>query len=207
MSNAQVAMRRLTVPEALKLDDISLYVFNTVKPGGNINLTVKGDDGVMQTVVVPKTFIPVDMTLFIGRENLLNNQIFRRLVLRGDLVIVETKEAEKAIAKHPRAVAEQSRILASNTDYSDQAANLPETISMIVAGDDKALAGKERSKAEIKPFAAGIVGRAMAADCDVADLMADIEANISELSIDDLEYIATNVEDQSLKQFIIDQIG
>jgi hypothetical protein len=205
-SSNKALMRKLTVPEALKRDDLCLYVMNIVKPGGNINLTAKGEDGQMQSVVIPKTFIPVDMTLFINRANLLNNQIFRQLVVRGDVVIVHPDDAEKAIEAHPNAKKEQKRILSSNTDY-DVAGGAAGNSGYIEMKDTGGSLQQrvESDASNISPFAAGIVSRA--ASEDVADLMMDIEANRDTLSTDDLEFIATNVEDATLKQFIVDQLA
>lgn len=205
-SSNKALMRKLTVPEALKRDDLCLYVMNIVKPGGNINLTAKGEDGQMQSVVIPKTFIPVDMTLFINRANLLNNQIFRQLVVRGDVVIVHPDDAEKAIEAHPNAKKEQKRILSSNTDY-DVAGGAGGNSGYIEMKDTGGSLQQrvESDASNISPFAAGIVSRA--ASEDVADLMMDIEANRDTLSTDDLEFIATNVEDATLKQFIVDQLA
>ena len=198
-------MRKLTVPEALKRDDLCLYVMNVVKPGGNINLTAKGEDGQMQSVVIPKTFIPVDMTLFINRSNLLNNQIFRQLVVRGDVVIVHPDDAEKAIEAHPNAKKEQKRILSSNTDYDINSGGQSGGYIEMKDTGGSLQQRVESDASNISPFAAGIVSRA--ASEDVADLMMDIEANRDTLSTDDLEFIATNVEDATLKQFIVDQLA
>ena len=206
-TSSKALMRKLTVPEALGKDhvnDISLYVMNVVKPAGNINITVKGEDGSPQSVVLPKTFIPVDMTLFINRTNLLNNQVFRVLVVRGDVVIVHPEDAEKVIAAHPNAQKEQKRILSSNTDYDINAGGQTETHIEMKDSGGSIQQRAESNSGNVSAFAAGIVSRA--ASEDVADLMMDIEANLDDLSTDDLEFIAVSVEDAALKQFIVDQI-
>lgn len=204
--NNKNLMRKLTVPEAIgRKDDISLYVMNVVKPGGNINLTVKGEDGTPQSVVIPKTFIPVDMSLFINRSNLLNNQVFRVLVVRGDIAIVHPEDAEIAIAGHPNAQKEQKRILSSNTDYDIAGGGQTSTHIEMRDTGGSLTQRVESNASNISPFAAGIVSRASSED--VADLMMDIEANRDSLTTDDLEFIATSVEDATLKQFIIDQLN
>jgi len=120
-NRSSAEMRKLTVAQALQdKDDIHLFVMNIQKPDGNINLTVKGDDGTNQSVVIPKTFIPLDMGLFINRDNMLNNQIFRRLVARGDaVVIVNTEDAINAIENYPSARKELKRILSENNTYHE----------------------------------------------------------------------------------------
>jgi len=202
-SSAQ--MRKLTVAQALAdKDDIHLFVMNIQKPDGNINLTVKGDDGTNQSVVIPKTFIPLDMGLFINRENMLNNQIFRRLVARGDaVVIVNTDDAHSAIENNPSAKKELKRILSENNTYQvaeedDGFITMKATTS--VSPD------KQEHIPNTSPFAMGIVQQAGEPNADMADLMLDIEGRLPDLSLNDLEFICASVEDASLKQWIVDQI-
>lgn len=200
-------MRKLTVAQALAdKEDIHLFVMNIQKPDGNINLTVKGDDGTNQSVVIPKTFIPLDMGLFINRENMLNNQIFRRLVARGDaVVIVNTEDAINAIENNPSAKKELKRILSENNTY--QVADEDDGfITMKASGSAPVSPDKQEVIPDLSPFAMGIVQQAGEPNADVADLMLDIEGRLSDLSMNDLEFICASVEDASLKQWIVDKI-
>lgn len=207
-SRNSAQLRKLTIAQALaNKDDIHLFVMNIQKPDGNINLTVKGDDGTNQSVVIPKTFIPLDMGLFINRENMLNNQIFRRLVARGDaVVIVNTDDAINAIENNPSAKKELKRILSENNTY--QVAEEDDGfITMKSSGSAPVSPDSQETMPNLSPFAMGIVQQAGEPNADVADLMLDIEGRLSDLTMNDLEYICASVEDASLKQWIVDKIA
>lgn len=203
-------MRRMTVMEALADNSPHLYIMNRVAEdpklvAGNINLNVKSDDGGMTVIVIPATFIPVDMSLFISKENLLKNQAFRRLDAANKISIINPEDAQNAIESNPRAKKEVLRILNINSAHGGRTAgDGPEMIEMRPtkngAGDTD-LAPLQN----INPFAIGIVQRSKTDD--VADLMADIESRAHTLEVSDLEYIASNVEDATLKQFIVDYVS
>lgn len=203
-------MRRMTVMEAMADPSPHLFVMNRVEEdpklvAGNINLNVKSDDGGMTVIVIPATFIPVDMSLFISKENLLKNQAFRRLDAADKISIIHPEDAQNAIASNPRAQKEVKRILNINHAHGGRTTEGgPEMIEMRAtsagAGDTDLTPLQN-----VNPFAIGIVQRAQTED--VADLMADIESRAHSLEISDLEYIASHVEDASLKTFIVDLVS
>lgn len=198
-------MRRQTVAEALADKSPHLFVMNRVKPEGNINMNALGDDGVMTAIVIPTTFIPLDMTLFISRENLLKNMVFRRLEASGKIAIINPEDAIAAIEGEPRAKKELDRILNVNNEHggrlSSEREELIEMRATSQGSGDTNLAPLQN----INPFAIGIVQRATSED--VADLIADIESRAHTLEVSDLEYIAQNVEDKTLKQFVVDYVS
>lgn len=204
-SQSKALMRPLTITQALAMDHISLYVMNRTKPAGNINLTVLGEDGTLQSIVIPKTFVPIDMTLFAPRDNLLKNKYFRQLCQLGEIAIAHPDDAEAAIQASPKAKQEIQRVLTMNAG-SDSAA-MPEYLEMRT---DVAAPVKQQAPIHNEetysptPFVAGIVNRALNEGEDMADLMDDISMRQDELSFEDMTYIANNVEDQTLKQFIAD---
>lgn len=222
MSQQNVAlMRPLTVVEALaRKEDLTLYVMNMVRPTreqpdmrpGNINLGVKGDDGSVQTVVIPKTHVPIDMTMFISRENLLLNRHFRQLVQLGHIAIAHPEDAERAIQNSASAQKEINRVLSLNSygAENNSPARMLELRSspLIDGGNGVPTLATESAPTEFlpDPFAVGIVNRA-AGNEDVADLIGDIEIQRLALTEADLTYIANNVEDPVLKQAIADMIS
>jgi hypothetical protein len=206
---SKALMRPLTVTQALvdHKDDLALYVMNRTKPAGNINLTVLGEDGTQQSIVIPKTFVPIDMTLFAPRSNLLKNKHFRQLCQLGEIAIAHPDDAEAAIQNSPKAKQEIQRVLTMNAG-SDSSA-MPEMLEMRTdvapPVQQQAPIHNEESYSPT-PFVAGIVNRALLEGEDMADLMDDISMRGDELTFDDLTYIANNVEDQTLKMFIADMI-
>lgn len=206
---SKALMRPLTVTQALvdHKDDLALYVMNRTKPAGNINLTVLGEDGTQQSIVIPKTFVPIDMTLFAPRANLLKNKHFRQLCQLGEIAIAHPDDAENAIQASPKAKQEIQRVLTMNAG-SDSSA-MPEMLEMRT---DVAPTVQQQAPIHNEetynptPFVAGIVNRALLEGEDMADLMDDISMRQDELSFEDMTYIANNVEDQTLKQFIADML-
>ena len=219
MSNQNVAlMRPLTVMEALaREDDLTLYVMNMIRPTrenpdmklGNITLSVKGEDGTIGGVTIPKTQVPIDMTMFAPRENLLRNKHFRQLVQLGHIAIAHPEDAETAIANNPRAQKEIKKVLSLNA-YGEGGMT-PKMLELRMdpfseAGSIPHLPEQSQPTEKLPdPAAVGIVNRA-AGNEDIGDLIADIQMQREILSLDDLTYIANNVEDPVLKQAIADML-
>lgn len=210
MANAKTLLRKITIQQALEnKDDLSLFVMPQLKEPGNINLTVN-NNGVRTGVVIPTSFIPVDMAFFTEREALLRDVTFRRLVAAGIIAIVDTKQAQELIQNHPNAQREQKRILQANVDYDVKGA-ASDTVEYIDRRDTNKgpalLKDNEQDEgANISPFAVGVVDRVASGSEDIGDIIADIESYFNNLQIPDLEFIVSNVEDATLKQAVMDMI-
>lgn len=210
MAKPKVILRKVTIQAALdNKNDMHLFVMPQVKTPGNINLTVV-NAGQRVAVVVPTTFIPVDMALFTERESLLRDQVFRRLVARGDIAIINSDDANKLIEEHPNAQRELQRILSANSDFDVAKTGDADTVEYIDRRSEQqktpALVEEEEEKGlDINPFVVGVVNRAAASE-DVADIIADIESRFNTLNVQDLEFIVNNVEDATLKQAVMDMI-
>lgn len=81
-----------------------MYVANRTEPRGNVAFSAQNDLGQPVAVLVPATFIPVDLTTQATKESLLKSTYFRRALTQGQVVIIETESAEhylrtSAIAK------------------------------------------------------------------------------------------------------------
>lgn len=72
-----------------------LYVVNVGKPRGMVAFNLTDDVGSPVAVVVPATFIPIDLTEQVTRESLLRSTQFRRLLSRDFLAIVREDSAEE----------------------------------------------------------------------------------------------------------------
>src|SRR5690606_7211706 len=204
---SKVRLRLITL-QAAQADtaELSLFVMNRTKPAGNINMTVTGDDGISQTVVIPTTFIPVDMSNFVSKAALLRSTVFRRLVASGSVVLVDPNNARDAIENDPRAAREAKRLVSINAAVNST--DGPGVIEMDYSGvvseekRSQATAGDEEDAGQqINPFAIGIVSRANSGD-DIADLICDLESHAHTLEIVDFDYIMTNVSDQTLKSWV-----
>ena len=105
----KVKLQRLTVTQAEKADDSQLFVLNKSNPRGNVNFVVVDSGQQKVSVQVPVTFIPVDLSTFATKADVLRNPNFRRLVARGFVHIVSSESAEEFL-QDERAQKEHNRI-------------------------------------------------------------------------------------------------
>lgn len=87
-----------------------LYVLNSTKPKGNVAFNCVNDVGQPVGVMVPSTFIPVDLTEQITRDSLLKSTNFRRALSKGQLVILTNESAEDYLRTNSVAKREFARI-------------------------------------------------------------------------------------------------
>lgn len=199
MSKVQMRKLLLREAEATLENDSSLYVMNrTTDPVGAINLTAVGAGGTRIPVVIPNTFIPVDMSNFVPKENLLRDATFRRLVQSGVVILINSEDAERAISANPRAEKEQQRIYSVNSELQED--ETPGTVT--IGGDDVKTEKKVVTENEVSPFALGVVQRLNEGSENSADIISDIEARAYSLKPADFEYISNNVSDSDVKQFV-----
>ena len=198
MSNVQ--MRKILLKDAEASSDKSLYVMNRTDVPGAINLTATAANGHRVPVVIPNTFIPVDMSNWVPKENLIQDPTFRRLVQSGAVFLINTEDAERAIASNPRAEKEQQRIYAINAQLAgdgDKAGTVE-----ITGSREKQAKKVVTENDNVGPFALGIVQRSKEGNEDVSDIISDIEARAYSLKPNDLDYIANNVSSSEIKQFV-----
>lgn len=72
-----------------------MYVANRTEPRGNVMFSAKDDMGQPVPVLVPATFIPIDLTQQATKESLMQSTHLRRALRMGHLVIIDTDSAEE----------------------------------------------------------------------------------------------------------------
>ncbi|QZE58101.1 hypothetical protein MPK70_gp225 [Erwinia phage pEa_SNUABM_33] len=72
-----------------------MYVANRTEPRGNVMFSAKDDMGQPVPVLVPATFIPIDLTQQATKDSLMQSTHLRRALRMGHLVIIDTKSAEE----------------------------------------------------------------------------------------------------------------
>lgn len=98
-----------TINEAIKNEkEISLYVVNTSDNNQRINdkpikaevsFPVKSANGQTTNVRIPSTWIPVDLSLQVTKEDLVKSPDLRRLITRGNLELMREEEALEILNK------------------------------------------------------------------------------------------------------------
>lgn len=101
-------------------DDIvaPMYVANRTEPRGNVAFSAKDDLGQPVAVVVPATFIPVDLTQQATKASLLQSTHLRRALRMNQLVIIDTKSAEEYLRTSAMAQAEMRNLNKMNASIS-----------------------------------------------------------------------------------------
>lgn len=190
---ARVKLKPLTLREAeLIKDDSRLFVLNRANPEGNINLNVTSD-GQRIAIVIPMTFVPIDMSNFAQRQALLNNTDFRKLIAKGAVQLVDNDEAHKLVTTDARCIKETANLYNSvftDTEVGD-------------ANDQAQNIGLEAKN----PFIQSLLLRAGNDDEDVADLISEAEAKMHTLTKSDIEYVANNATSQEMKQWASDTVA
>ncbi|QYW05582.1 hypothetical protein pEaSNUABM25_00226 [Erwinia phage pEa_SNUABM_25] len=93
--------------ERYKDDSVaSLYVLNRTEPRGNVAFSAVNDLGQPIAVVVPATFIPIDLTTQATKESLMKSTHFRRALNQRQLVILDNDSAENFLRSNPLAKTE-----------------------------------------------------------------------------------------------------
>ncbi|QZE57104.1 hypothetical protein MPK67_gp231 [Erwinia phage pEa_SNUABM_32] len=101
-------------------DDVvaPMYVANRTEPRGNVAFSAKDDLGQPVAVVVPATFIPVDLTQQATKASLLQSTHLRRALRMNQLVIIDTKSAEEYLRTSSLAQAEMRNLNKMNASIA-----------------------------------------------------------------------------------------
>lgn len=177
----------LTVAQAEKdKSSSSLWVLNnsgnqgSLKQKGVINISIPEGNGQVNTIRVPITFIPIDLTTQATKNAVLSNPQFRRLVQGGLLRILSADHAEELL-QSPDAQEEQRRIfsLGSADELQPLQETAPEQVKNIIQADQGTISG----------YALNLAHNS---DGNEDDLVASLKANASTLTTEELKYIVNN---------------
>lgn len=194
----------LTVP-TLSMDQInkltgSIYVVNSSdngrrQPKGNIVFTVTGQDGTTLTVVVPKTFVPIDLTTWCRAEDIKNSTEFRALIRKSQLHVIDAKYAEQFLSQ-PASVAEVERLSKTRSGIiSDN--TVPKNITLGMTSSDTVEEEPVRSpliKGRINPAFELLVNKFNAG---VEEKLLIAELRTLDLTQEDLVWATNNIKDTS----------
>lgn len=195
---------RFTVVQAERNKDSRLFVLNQSNPKGNVNVTIAASHGEKHTIQIPITYLPVDLSNQMEKESILRNPHFRRLCSNGMLVIVNPDQAEEFL-KRPDVEREYRRVYGDNATIVQPATvnvqvnNNPTALEQLTV-EDRAL------EAGISPFIVNMIARIDTGE-NVADLMAELDARMTELRIEELRFLADNTAEAKIKEWAEEAIG
>jgi hypothetical protein len=167
----------------------SLWVMNNTNPRGPINVNMPDGLGGVTIMVVPLTWIPVDLTTQAARDSLLKSPPFRRLVTSNLLSLVSDESAE-AFMENPEAKEEARKVYS----YINNSGNLDV---------ENSEAGKvlQESSGDISGFALSIVE----SELDEDKVLSMVRNQTGAMSSKDFEYIAQHCKYTRVREFCAEQ--
>lgn len=180
----------------------SLYVLNRSNPNGNIAFNCINELNVTIPVLIPATFIPVDLTTMAPLENLLKSSVLRQIFSKGQLVIIRKEEAEEYL-KSPRAKAEYQKLnkltggLISGQGAED---NFGE-IELETGG-----ASSKSKNSRNEDFLTAIIDRANDEDSDDESIQREFLSKQHVLTRNDLNRLRNEVKRASLIDLVLEAL-
>lgn len=166
---------------------------------GNIMFSVTGDDARPTSLVVPVTFIPIDLSVQAPVDNLIRSTHFRAAISQGRLAIINPSCLNEFF-QHPVAANEYRRI--NDGDWTPIGGD---GLSLDQAGEadrisDMQLQGTEGDT--VKPEVRAIIDSSLAGDAS-DQVQAAILNQADTLTAEDLQFIADSVTDTNVKELCI----
>lgn len=117
---------------------MSVYVQN--RHSMSLSFNIEQANGNQKTVLIPKTYIPIDLSFYAKPEVIRESPDYRRLVARGWIKEIESKEA-KELLSNPEAQLELNRLLSKrNMVMTDRNVSTVTTDSESSSAEDIAFA-------------------------------------------------------------------
>lgn len=203
ISQHAAQLKRLTIRQAETNNDSRLYVINQANPRGNINITITGTGGERHTLHIPVTFIPVDLSNQAEKELILKNPNFRRIHAKGLIAIVDGDDAEKFLQR-PEIAREFARIYGDHALLPNAAGHVDiSTVQDTLTPGEQATVEDRALASGISPFVVNMIGRAESGESP-ADLIADLDAQLTTLDIASVRFLADNTTVPQIKEWAVE---
>lgn len=124
-------MATVTITDLERKKKGPIYAINSSKPPRRGNLVIPIDDRKDQ-IVIPMTWVPIDLVEHADRSKILGSTQFRQSILRGDVTLLSEKEAAGLMSRDGaheelgRARAFQINSVPSTRDPMEMAASVPQ---------------------------------------------------------------------------------
>lgn len=164
----------------------SVWAMNNTNPRGALNLTMPDGLGGTTIMVLPVTWIPVDLTTQATKEMLLKSPVFRRMVTMQVIQLL-TEEAAAAIMTDPDAKKEALRVYSVVQQVELEPANANPEVAKL----------KNEEAGNISGFAMNIVGM----DVEEDKVLTMIRGQDGILTGEDYKYIAANSAMGRVKEY------
>jgi hypothetical protein len=183
MNTATINRQPLTIAQAEKDKESSLWVLNNSggngKQKGVINITIPEGNGQVNTIKMPVTSIPIDLTTQATKSSILSNPQFRRIVQGGMLKLVSGDHAAELLSS-PEAQEEQRRLFSLGYDELPAVQHdAPEAVKDMLA----------ENAGDIGGFAMNLAHNN---DGNEDDLLVSLRNQLDTLNPGELKYIVNN---------------
>lgn len=200
--------RRISLSEIDREAGSHVYVYNRAtekyRQKAVVLIPQQKPDGTSDSIPVPATWIPYDLSECIPKDMLLNNMIFMRLVAQGVLELVRTAEAQ-TILDTPAAMAEAERIRASSLVIPDPNSGPGEFLAQPAPGPlPQPAPGQLADVAEgVQPVLVDLMSRD---DIDDGARLGNLRVLAETLGAKDLEYVQAHSNDEGISQFVANKL-
>lgn len=181
----------LTIGDIEASKSSSIWVLNKSNPKGNVTISVPNGMGNVSTVIMPATWIPMDLTTQSTKQSLTASPVFRRMLTLGMLQVISEEEAQNLLADRD-AQEEMQRIYALPTEMSVDPSSVPKPVATL----------KSEAAGEVSGFALNI------SHTDTLDENQVMNAlrNNDQLSRADMQYIVANSKHSKVKAFLAEKL-
>ena len=184
--------KTLSIGEMEATKSSSIWVLNSSNPKGNITITVPNGMGNQVTVIVPVTWIPVDMTTQATKQSLLASPVFRRMLALGMIAVISEDDAQKLL-QDDAAQTEMQRIYAMPREMSGAPDMQPAAVATL----------KSEESGDVSGFALNICHTD---SLDEAQAMNAVKGNEGTLSETDMKYIVANSKFGKVKTYLAEKL-
>lgn len=166
---------------------------------GNIMFSVTGDDARPTSLVIPVTFIPIDLSVQAPVDNLIRSTHFRNAISQGRIAIIDPNCLNEFF-EHTVAATEYRRI--NGGDWTPIGGEGVDMSQDNVANTVSEMQGQATEGDTVKPEVRAIIESSLAGDPS-EQVQAAILNQADTLTADDLQFIADNVTDTNVKDLCI----
>ena len=185
-------MQTISIADLERNEGLSVWVVNNANPSGSINLSINDGTGNQIPIVIPITWVPVDLTTQATKSAIVTSPQFRRLVASRMLLLVSEETAIKSLSTK-EAQEENARIYKTSAMENVGSVNIPQNVQDQIKAE----------KAQVSGFVMNIVERK---DIDENSCMSALKSQAHTLSKDDLEYLINNSTYSDVKSWASSQL-
>jgi len=175
----------LSVQDLIDQNSGPVYVLNNseraVGQGGDVFVTIN-QNGQNRSLMVPLTWLPLEVTRRIPRKYLLDSSYFLDALAKGLLIAIPAEEAQ-AILSRPEAVREQARLDAAEESIKAAVASrgISRNVSVVNSSMDEQEAPLQASRNTQQPGKATVTAKK--GSVSISNLMDEVEeAPVAEVS-------------------------